>query len=484
MRRPCSCLILLALLSGACDRGAPTPSAASTPAPPRVAPAPTAATTPATALTTTALGAVALPDALDKARVQQLVTRWLEAQNDSDMEDYRALYATRMVGVKRAGARVSHYNASGWFKDREVLFRRALDVTIDEVEIIAAPKSALVRFRQSWEEGELKQVSVKQLVVIEQDDGMLRIAREEMLSEALMTHPQAGALSRGAFTHVHHLTGLLALDLGKAAPGWQTSDDATLLNAQGQMTAPVDELALPAALRALTEERFKLYSAEREVCEVSVTGFKLLNDVIAPKRNRVRWRQERMSQAQIVQDLYHLPQKDQRLIGVLQPNAKCANALFGRAAALPEPHLYAVSSPKGSLAKRMLAAFAKTDIYQEAQREHLGADDEPWLNGQPNQMLVAKRGDDTLLLIGEGEFKCEPYTTAWTTWRTSSPDDLASWREVPMERDGVLPRIEAVVDLDHDGVLELVSKHQLFKQIDGVYESVSDKTPIDYTCPC
>lgn len=53
-----------------------------------------------------------------------------------------------------------------------------------------------------------------------------------------------------------------------------------------------------------------------------------------------------------------------------------------------------------------------------------------------------------------------------------------------MERDGVLPRIEAVVDLDHDGVLELVSKHQLFKQIDGVYESVSDKTPIDYTCPC
>ncbi len=488
MRRPCSCLILLALLSGACDRGAPSAPPVTASVAPRAATAPVTAPTSApatTPATTTALGAIALPDAIDKDRVQQLVTRWLAAQNDSDMEAYRALYATRMVGIKRAGARVSNYDARGWFKDREAMQGRGVSVTIEEVEIIPAQASAVVRFRQTWESGKFKDVGVKQLVVVAQDDGELRIAREEMLSSSLLAQGEVGAPPRDAFVHVRHLNGLLAIDLGEAGPGWGMDDDITLIVPEGQVTSRVDGMALPAELAALNTKPFKLYSAEREVCQTRVTGFKLLSDVVPHFGELEHWREERLSEAQIAHRIYELSQGHQRLIGVLQADDRCINALFGRDAALPEPHLYAVSAPDEALTRRLLAAFAKTDGYKAAQREHAeGGGEGVWFNAPANQTLVAKRGDDTLLLIGEEEFQCAPHGSAWTTWRTSSPEELASWREAPVARYDRLPTIDAVVDIDLDGVPELVTKHQVLKLIDGLYTIVLDARPISFDCPC
>src|SRR5688572_22534650 len=59
----------------------------------------------------------AAPIADDK-EIRTALDRWVQAQNEGNFAGYRALYATRFTGVKRAGDRVFRMGRDEWLKDR------------------------------------------------------------------------------------------------------------------------------------------------------------------------------------------------------------------------------------------------------------------------------------------------------------------------------------------------------------------------------
>jgi molybdate transport system substrate-binding protein len=125
---------------------------------------------------------------VSKAEVEKLVAAWLAAQNGGDFAAYQALYAERFSGIKRVGARSWKFDRKGWFADRGRMFKKAMTVSAEAPEIAVAAGMAVVRFRQTFEQGRFKDAGDKQLVVVETEDG-LRIAREEMLRSTVLDGP-------------------------------------------------------------------------------------------------------------------------------------------------------------------------------------------------------------------------------------------------------------------------------------------------------
>lgn len=171
-------LLILALLSTiSCKEKAPTKedkptSPATEPTVQNVAVKPTPVPTPAR------------PD-LALADVEDLVDRWLTAQNEGDFGAYSATYAKRITGIKRAGNRETTYNREDWLADRKRMFRKPMKVESAKQSIHTSPTSAVVRFEQTWASGKFKDVGPKQLIVV-REAGALRIAREEMQASTVI----------------------------------------------------------------------------------------------------------------------------------------------------------------------------------------------------------------------------------------------------------------------------------------------------------
>lgn len=165
-----ACLALLLLLPLGCDKGSnPEPPPAATveeqpvtrePAPPSIEQEPT----------------------ISESLATELVERWLDAQNDGDFDAYSALYAERLVGLKRVGDKTTEYDRAAWLEDRKRMFRKPMAVAASDLRVV--PKGhgeAELRFRQRWASRSFQDVGEKVLVVQLTDAG-LRIGREEMLS--------------------------------------------------------------------------------------------------------------------------------------------------------------------------------------------------------------------------------------------------------------------------------------------------------------
>ncbi|MDD9932532.1 MAG: nuclear transport factor 2 family protein [Myxococcales bacterium] len=120
-------------------------------------------------------------------RARALIARWVQAQNLRDFEAYAAVYAQRFVGIKRSGPRTRRFESrKAWLADRRSMFRRALHVEVSGEAFHTNDRGVAVRFRQHFRSGSYQDVGRKQMVLLEQADGSLKIAKEEMLGSTLL----------------------------------------------------------------------------------------------------------------------------------------------------------------------------------------------------------------------------------------------------------------------------------------------------------
>src|SRR4051812_12142670 len=105
-----------------------------------------------TGLTLLALSSAtaAAPVVLDQAAAKTLVAGWVQVQNQQDFGAYRALYATKFHGIKRAGARVRSFDRDAWLADRRLMFAKRMMVTVDQVTVDVLPAMLRVRLVQKF----------------------------------------------------------------------------------------------------------------------------------------------------------------------------------------------------------------------------------------------------------------------------------------------------------------------------------------------
>jgi hypothetical protein len=138
-------------------------------------------------------GARALP-AVDEAGAKQLVDAWLAAQNGGDFAAYEKLYAPKLEGVKRVGARTWRFDRAGWLKDRERMFKHPMTVAASDIVVRGSGIAASVDLVQTFAQGKFKDEGPKHLVLIKGPSGF-QIAREEMLRSDVGGAAAAGKAS-------------------------------------------------------------------------------------------------------------------------------------------------------------------------------------------------------------------------------------------------------------------------------------------------
>jgi len=143
------------------------------------------------------------PAALEAA-AKALIDRWLAAQNGNDLAAYSALYAPRFTGIKRSGPREKTFGRERWLADRARMFKSAMKVTADDIEVELASDTAIVTLKQTWASGSYQDVGPKLLVLVPEPGG-LAIAREEMLaSEVQGVGGEAKPVDPAALSFVIH----------------------------------------------------------------------------------------------------------------------------------------------------------------------------------------------------------------------------------------------------------------------------------------
>ncbi|HEX6241552.1 MAG TPA: hypothetical protein VFZ61_11680 [Polyangiales bacterium] len=438
-----SAVVALAALFGCSKEAATAPPPA-----PGVSPPDAAVASPATP---------AARSQLDVAKLESLLARWLEAQNRGDYAAYEALYASKFMGIKRAGVRTTRFERSGWLKDRARMFKKPMQVAADGARFEGSQDGAQIEFTQRFASGNFADEGNKRLLVV-RERGELRIAHEEMLS----SHELAGADAKPDPNL--DLYFLLKLERGLFAVLESTelrSDAEVILEQEvdGDQAVWTTSRALaldavPATSRALKGQRLRLDTG----CSAEAGEFVLLSRVDPHFATEQSWNNAFEDQPA---GALSLPQQaaaafelGERSIAVQLRG--CAEGSFAQRATTPPP-VTAQPIDDPGLSRRARAAFAKLPEVMEEQKMFLtdveGAKGTWW---SPSLQVEAYRhpGSGQILISAHAYWMgdaCADYSAKQWAFFELRDKALVLLAVKPMAAE-----VESVLDLNADGRLELI----------------------------
>jgi hypothetical protein len=348
--------LLLAL--SACDDSAPAP-----PSPlPIVDVAPSASV------------AAAQPAGIDPAAVKDAVARWAKAQNDGDFAAYRALYADKMEGVKRAGPRATRFARDGWLKDRERMFAKRMQVEVSNIEVTTSKATAQAVFTQRFASGTFEDLGPKSLVFVAEPGGLV-ITREEMLASTIAGEKKKASLPFASFAHVLEAGGFYAVVAShKPKAAWEQGKPTLVeIGPPTIAVAGVKVTELPADVAALRGKKLRLMRAGGVACEGAIDGFAVVGRVVASSFAEMEWRGQNGEPAwtadAVAADAWTIAEKH-LAARIVPESGDCKGALWAHDAAEPAP-VAATPRPAGeALKKSALDAFRALPVYATLQKSY------------------------------------------------------------------------------------------------------------------
>jgi hypothetical protein len=203
-----------------------------------------------------------------------LLSDWEAAQNKGSLPNYEALYAGRFTGVRRSGPRTRNFDRAGWLKDRARMFGSPMKVHFTQQSAVMAGDKLIVVGEQTFAQGSYEDRGQKRFV-LGREGGTVRIEREEMLSSELGGQPK---------TEARFITGVVAgpqFVLLSAAEAGVTHGALLGAKADGYFgvasyaLGAADEARLKVTAKAFLEGPVQLVSAAG-VCTTRGTGLRFV----------------------------------------------------------------------------------------------------------------------------------------------------------------------------------------------------------------
>ncbi|MDB4967616.1 MAG: hypothetical protein JWN44_3305 [Myxococcales bacterium] len=334
------------------------------------------------ALSTTARADTAGADLTPE--VKKLVDAWLLAQNGGDFAAYEKLYAAKLTGVRRSGARTVQLDRAGWMADRRRMFAKPMKVSASELRIAATPTTARVTFLQEWESGSYHDRGQKQLVVARQE-GAWKIAREEMLESERA--PAEGAL--GAGEKLSLLMGRYAIVADEAEDGW-SAGAARLDDEDDPVTTSKRAVALPPELAKWLGRKMIVYAPGAAACTATVKEVRVVGFVVPHFGLREDWKQSNKSARARAAEAWEM---SAHLVGALLDGCDTTNAAFARAAELPPVQLVTPVRDK-TLRAAGIAAMRALPSWKALQKSYLAEHGKgPWDSHATDAEITVDRWD-------------------------------------------------------------------------------------------
>ena len=123
---------------------------------------------------------------LDTEELKRVVERWCQAQDDSNLTQYRALYAQDFRGVKRVGDHATEMGREEWLHDRQGMSRWTPRVEISDLRFYARGGLVVAEFHQKWVARGFADEGTKELT-LRKRDGSWEIVREAMLASRVLS---------------------------------------------------------------------------------------------------------------------------------------------------------------------------------------------------------------------------------------------------------------------------------------------------------
>jgi len=412
--------------------------------------------------------------------VTALVDRWKAAQNQGDFAAYQGLYARRMTGVKRVGARVFRFDRAGWMADRGRMFKKKMEVATDKVEIKTTGPSALVRLEQTFKQGSFQDVGPKELVVVREGSD-LRIAREEMMASTVVAGPAAAAAG-GLADFYFVLDGEVLLDDGGGAS--EKGKPALLAepgSASFRARADVDRSSLEPPLAALVGKKLTLYGPDGKSCQTGLDRLSLVAGLTPHFGTAAVWRGEDgsppLSEAEIAGEVW----SGGRTVLVGRPAA--CKGLFARASSAPVVAFVPVQDK--TLSSRAQAAFRKLPEWAATQKSFVDTGGTgSWDEGEvPIEILLYRHpqsGKTWAVVHASGGNFCSEFGAEMTAifeqvgsgWKNRGAANLEPFTPA------------AAVDLDGDGEPEFVEGLRLIGDTGDGWGTLREFAYPDHDCPC
>ena len=411
--------------------------------------------------------------AISSADLQALLDAWLAAQNRGDFAAYEKLYARKLVGVKRVGARTYRFARDGWIADRQRMFKKKMTVEARDIEPFEiSSRSATIRFVQRWASGKFEDIGPKRLMVVLEGD-QLRIAQEEMLRSEIVDRD--APIGQGFY--FLHGGGLVLHDATvpdeHGVPA-ETGDGEVITT-----EATVDEADLDEETRAWKGKKVRLDSG----CEATVTGFRLVSRVVPHFGEVQQWNcqyqdddcveatpQERAVQA--------FAMGEPALVAAL---SGCRGVLFATPSEQRAP-VAGEAITDAALEARALAAFARLErvVAQDS------GDEKGWWKANESVSIFKHPESGQVIVsvharVGEmcGGFSADH----WQVWQ------LEDGELVALGSGSAPAEIIEAIDVNHDGRLELIIKGDDFGTEAALVDLKTMSSPVTYgysynDCPC
>jgi hypothetical protein len=402
---------------------------------------------------------------VDQAAVQKLVDAWLAAQNEGNFDAYSALYAEKLEGIKRVGARTWRFDRAGWLKDRQRMFKNKMVVEAKDVVIKGSPAAATVDFTQTFSQGKFKDEGPKHMVLVRGKEGFL-IAREEMLR----------SLVGGAAANAQ-ATAYVVLTIDKK-PHVVITADADPAWGSGRPSGPFEEFHKMATVAASgapmasawASRAMKVFAFDGKTCDATVGALKLVAGG-TPHFGEVQiWDGDeamsedgrKWSQAERARAVWDL--SSPYLIGELEILGNCAPVIALAPAAKPLVTMRQPADPANAAAKAALAAFRKLPDHAslqadwEANYEGKG----PW---ESSATVTSYTGDGRTFHVvsaaegsGCGDFLGELVAVF---------EDKGGKPTLISDPSQGFMRIDGIIDSDGDGKVELVGASSDYRMVIG-----------------
>ncbi len=407
-----------------------------------------------------------------------LVERWKAAQNRGDFAGYQGLYAARMTGIKRVGARVFTFDRAGWMADRGRMFKKKMEVAADQVEVSPSGSSALVRLQQTFEQGKFQDVGRKELVVVREAGG-LRIAREEMLSSTVVGRTAGAGGPLADFYFMLDDEVLLEADSGASETGTPALDPDSG-SASFRARAGVDTSSLEAPIAALVGKKLTVYGEDGALCDAPLGRLSLVAGLTPHFGTAAEWRGEgdtpALSEAETASEIWQGGRT------VLVGRAGACKGLFARAGA-PVVAFEPVDDPVR--AARVHAAFRKLPEWQATQKSFGESGGKGrWDQGDtPATISIVRHptsGKTWAVVHATGGEPCSQFGAEMTAvfeqvgagWKNRSAATLEPFQPA------------AAFDLDGDGAPEFVAPRLLVGDTGDGYGTLLEFAYPDHDCPC
>jgi len=408
---------------------------------------------------------------VDEAGAKKLVDAWLAAQNAGDFAAYEALYAPKLEGIKRVGARTWRFDRAGWLNDRKRMFKHPMTVAVRDITVRGSSIAATVDLVQSFSQGKFKDEGPKHLVLIKGATGF-QIAREEMLRSDLGGAAAAGNASAYVIVSIDKKPYVVIT--ADANPDW----------GDGTLTGPIDDFHKLAMMKApkapnaavWTARAMKVFDAEGKACDATVGGLSLVSGG-TPHFGEVQvWNGDPdisddgkvwtpAERAEAVWDM-----ATPYLIGELAVTGDCKPVVA------IDPKITAVIYGQQASHDHdaAVAAFRKLPAYASIQKDFADNYDGQGDWATPGVTIYSGNGRTFVVVSAEEGDGCGEFAGALSVIF----EDKAGKLTALPGPDGVLD-VSLLLDTDGDGALEVIGKVDDYRMMAGHYEaSASGMSPI------